>query len=297
MIRVELQTIGEMLPAGLRRTRQRFLVLLRAGAAAILALPGAGCNRASEASFDEVPARSVSIAHLKSLCEGEMRTITEQIAVCGVVTGNDRYGEFPREVVLQDASGGITVAADYPALMNPYPLGRELTVYCNGLTLYDHGGTIRLGKLPPDDAAGWDAATRRCIPEEELARHLRLTESEASRPEPRAIGIGDLGPALADVYISIDGVRFAQSGYWCDTDPATGRSVATEHALTDAQGHPLPLTVRTPGTVFYASEPLPEGCGSLCGILDCFGGAWSLRITAFETAFVTAAATSPTTGP
>lgn len=279
---------------GLRRV---FAAGLRAVVAAIPALTGAGCDRSSKASFDEVPARVVSIAHLKSLCEGEVRTITEQIAVCGAVTGNDRYGEFPREVVIQDASGGITVAADCPALRNPYPLGRELTVYCNGLTLYDRGGTIRLGKLPPDDATGWDAETRRCIPEEELARHLRLTGREACRPEPRAIGIGDLGPALADVYVRIDGVRFAQGGLWCDTDPATGRTVTTEHALTDAQGHPLPLAVRTPGTVFYASEPLPEGCGSLCGILDWFGGACTLRITAFETAFVTAAATSPTAYP
>lgn len=243
------------------------------------------CDRSTTLVYDQVPGRVVSIAYLKSLCDGPQYVVTEQIAVCGRVTGNNRYGEFPYEIVIQDTSGGICIAADYPALQNSYPLGCELIVYCNGLTLYDYGGKIEIGK--PNDAAGyWESGPDRRISEAELVRYLRITAADVWRPEARPIAPEALDPARVDMYVRVDGVRLAGRGTWCDRDPQTGRSVTTEHRLTDVAGNPLPLALRTSGSAVYADEPLPEGCGSLCGILDYFGGAYTLRITALETAFV-----------
>lgn len=243
------------------------------------------CDRSTTLVYDQVPGRVVSIAYLKSLCDGPQFVVTEQIAVCGRVTGNNRYGEFPYTIVLEDASGGICIAADYPALKSPYPLGCELIVYCNGLTLYNYGGKIEMGR-PNDDADYWQTGTDRRIPAEELARYLRLSDGEACRPAAQPIGMDELTPYRVDTYVRIDRVRFAGRGTWCDRDPQTGRSVTTEHRLTDVAGNPLPLALRTSGSAVYADEPLPSGSGSLCGILDYFGGAYTLRITAFETAFV-----------
>lgn len=37
--------------------------------------------------------------------------------------------------------------------------------------------------------------------------------------------------------------------------------------------------MRTLGSCSYAKEPLPEGRGSLYGVVDCFSGKYSLRVT------------------
>lgn len=81
-----------------------------------------------------------------------------------------------------------------------------------------------------------------------------------------------------------DGVQFADAGKtWCDTDPETGRTVATERTILDAGGNEF--TVRSTATCVYAKEPVPSGTGSLYGIIDYFAGKYTLRVTNREAAF------------
>lgn len=225
---------------------------------------------------DTRPEASNTIAHLKNRCDGQHYVVVDQTVIRGTVTGNNRYGEFYREIIIQDATGGIAIAADYSAVDNAYPLGEELIVYCNGLTLYDYGGKIELGKVTDESS---------CIPREELDKYLRISGHPAEQIEAQAVRIDELTAAHIDTYVRIDGVHFLESGTWCDRDPETGHYRATERTLVDAAGNIL--AVRTSGSAFYAGEPLPSGNGSLCGIVDYFGGAYSLRITGFETAFIT----------
>ena len=79
-------------------------------------------------------------------------------------------------------------------------------------------------------------------------------------------------------------MRFTDAGTtWCDTDPETGRTVATERTIADARGRTF--TVRTAGTCVYAKEPVPQGTGSLYGIIDYFAGKYTLRVTNREAVF------------
>ena len=83
-------------------------------------------------------------------------------------------------------------------------------------------------------------------------------------------------------------MRFADAGKpWCDTDPETGRTVATERTILDAEGNEF--TVRSAATCAYAKEPLPSGTGSLYGIIDYFAGKYTLRVTNREIVFSTTA--------
>lgn len=267
----------------------RFGRYMLAGVVGWAVLVGSGaCDRASTLRFEdgERPEATHSIAHLKTLCDGVRYPIVEGTVVRGTITANDRYGEFPRTLVIEDQTGGIAIAADYSAQDNPYPLGAEAIVYCNGLMLYDYGGKIRLGR---SDGEGF------CIPRGELGRHIRVS-ARAPRPlAATAVSIDRLTPALVDTYVRIDDVSFVESGTWCDRDPESGRYIATERTIEDPAGHTL--TVRTPGSAHYAGEPLPEGRGSLYGILDSFGGVYSLRIAAFKTAFAATPATPATAYP
>lgn len=212
----------------------------------LLTLP-AGCDRATQPEFTvRPPEPQNSVAYLKSLCDGKSSVaIAQDITIRGFVTANDLYGEFHRTIVVEDASGGISIAAEGSPLADLYPFGIVATVRCNGLTLCDYGGKIQLGTTPGDGGAG-------CIPREELARYIR-------------------------------------------TEPETGRAVATEREIVDTRGRTF--TVRTAATCVYAKEPLPQGTGSLYGIIDYFAGKYTLRVTNREAEFSGTAAHSAATRP
>ena len=120
---------------------------LRTAVSVVLALTAlAGCDKASGLEFDDdTPQGMVTIAALKSRCTGAQAAVTEDITVEGVVTGNDLYGEFYKTLVVEDTSGGISIAVDATELYVDYPVGTAVTIHCNGLFLCDYGGKVMLG--------------------------------------------------------------------------------------------------------------------------------------------------------
>ena len=253
---------------------------MRAIAGLSLLLLSAGCDTATEPRFAEEPEASRhTVAYLKSLCDGRSSvTVTQDITIRGFITANDLYGEFDRTIVVEDPSGGIAIAAGHPSLADDYPFGAIAVVRCNGLTLCNYGGKIELGA----EAGDYGAET---IPREELPRYIRITlpeEGEKHRAAP--LTFGEVSARHIDTRVRFDGVRFADAGKtWCDTDPETGRTVATERVIVDAQGNEF--TVRSAATCAYAKEPLPSGTGSLYGIIDYFAGKYTLRVTNREVVF------------
>lgn len=255
----------------------------------LAALLAGGCDRATEPRPGEPQGGLCSIARLKSLCRGAAQPITEETIVRGRVVGNDRFGEFDRTLVVEDASGGIAVRVAMRETALAFPFGREVTVRCNGLVLCDYGGKIELGAAPGDYGA-------EAIPEERIRLHLRLAQPQpASPPQPLELSLfREIGPEHVDTYVRFTGVRFARGGTWCLIDPDTHRTVTTEHTLVDAEGGTL--TLRCAGTALYAREPVPFGTGSLGCVVDRFGGRYSLRVTNCEALFVNAEA-PPTAYP
>lgn len=248
----------------------------------LLALLCASCDKAEKLDADGGPDRTVTIAYLKTLCTQESVRITQDIAIRGVVTANDLYGEFDKTLVIEDATGGISIAADHSALADDYPLYADITVYCNSLTVTDYGGKIELGTTPEGYGAGR-------IPQADLNRFLhRGTGGKPMRPT--VIEFSKVASDHIDTYVRFDGVHFISQGTWCITHPMTGEPVTTEHTIADRQGRTF--IVRVAATCNYAKEPIPVGTGSLCGIIDYFNGKYSLRIINREVEF-RASATHP----
>lgn len=250
----------------------------------------AGCDKASGLEFDDdPPAGTATIAALKSRCTGEQAAVTEDITVEGVVTGNDLYGEFYKTLVVEDTSGGISIAVDATELYVDYPVGTAVTIHCNGLFLCDYGGKVMLGTRPTGEYAGPGR-----IPPAEAALYLRRKQAETRPLRPRTLTFGEVDMRHTDTYVHFEGVRFVQQGNWCDPDPETGRPATTERQIADASGREF--TVRTAGTCTYATEPVPQGTGSVYGIIDYFNGKYTLRIANREVDFATVAA-RPTACP
>ncbi len=230
------------------------------------------CTRATSLDPGEERVTGLrSIPALKALARGGATPLRQEIAVQGVVTANDRYGEFERRIVLEDAEGGLTIALEAQELYRRYPVGRRLTVYCNGLVLLDYGGSI---ELVADPDALYGAVG---IPAADLDRYLHAAAPADEAPRPAERRIDELTAAAVDTYVRIGELRFTAAGSWCRRDPLTGRSLTTEHTATDRAGRTL--TVRVPSTVRYADEPLPTGEGTLCGIVRCFDGRCALCVS------------------
>lgn len=250
----------------------------------------AGCDKASGLEFDDdTPQGTVTIAALKSRCTGAQAAVTEDITIEGVVTGNDLYGEFYKTLVVEDTSGGISIAVDATELYVDYPVGTAVTIHCNGLFLCDYGGKVMLGTRPTDEYAGPGR-----IPQAEAALYLRRKQAETRPLRPRTFTFGEVDMRHTDTYVHFEGVRFVQQGNWCDPDPETGRPATTERRIADHTGREF--IVRTAGTCTYATEPVPQGTGSVYGIIDYFNGKYTLRIANREVDFATVAA-RPTACP
>lgn len=236
----------------------------------LLLLLCTACSSASDLPPHEDPADGVvSIAYLKSLLRGTATPLTSNLVITGTVTANDCYGELRERLIVEDKSGAITVAVQGYSLHRSYPIGCRLSIHCTGLTLCNYGGKVELG-------SGIEEGYTAALDERKQLAHLRIVAEATSWPAPRPITIGALSPALIDCYVRLDGVRFSQSGRWCTTDPETNAPITTEHTLIDEAGNTL--TLRVLGSVTYANEPLPEGKGSLYGVIDYFGTRYSLRV-------------------
>lgn len=242
--------------------------MLRAAAGSLLfaaALAGAACNSATRLEFDDENGPFVSIAHLKSLCRGSSTRLTRELKIEGIVTANDIRDEFPKTLVVEDASGGIEIAVDRTDLANLFPLGARVSVYCSGLALGDYGGKVQLG-APPTGEYSVDR-----IPGSELDRYIRCTALNAGTRRPQTVRFAELTAGDADRYVRFETVRFLEAGEpWCGRDPETGALQTTVRTLADSSGGRFP--VRVLPSCHYAEEPVPPGTGSVNGIVDYFNG-------------------------
>lgn len=175
---------------------------LRTAVSVVLALTAlAGCDKASGLEFDDdTPQGTVTIAALKSRCTGAQAAVTEDITVEGVVTGNDLYGEFYKTLVVEDTSGGISIAVDATELYVDYPVGTAVTIHCNGLFLCDYGGKVMLGTRPTDEYAGPGR-----IPQAEAVLYLRRKQAETRPLRPRTLTFGEVDMRHTDTYVHFEG--------------------------------------------------------------------------------------------
>ncbi|MFR9592348.1 MAG: DUF5689 domain-containing protein [Rikenellaceae bacterium] len=238
---------------------------------------GIGGSSDSESSGSEF-VTVVSISHLKSLYLSSSLLITNDLAIEGVITANDAYGEFPSSIVIEDSSGAIEIMCDLDCATSGYIVGATVRVACSGMWLGSSSGMLALGDAPYDQVAVSE------LSEEVMLRCARVTTDEGVTPIPATAMIPYIDQSYILRYVVIHSLSVVvEGGYdddslitFCSRNSETGLTENTTHTLVDLSGNTITLNVNR--NVIYADELIPTTPRSIYAIVEYFGGEYQLRI-------------------
>jgi len=100
-----------------------------------------------QCSFN-VPTPNTTIADLKAMCTGSSKDIVGNVVISGVVCANDETGNVYKQLILNDATGGISFSINITGMYPEFPIGTRMVVNCDGLTIGKYGNQVQLGMKP-----------------------------------------------------------------------------------------------------------------------------------------------------
>jgi hypothetical protein len=226
------------------------------------------CNK----KFDEPPTiptvdvvANTTIAQLKSLhSAGGIEEVTDSAIISGIVVADDSSGNFYKQIVIEDSTGGIMLYLDGYDLYTTYPIGTQIFVKAQGLYLGDDNGWVELGGGIGQSHAGTPEVA-------ELASSLFNQYIEAGTRgnyvAPHVVTVSQLTTSVQDPYqstlIQLNNFEFAS------TD--TGKTYATAGGtssigfnIVDCSGDNI--TLYNSDYALFAGITVPGGNGTITGI-------------------------------
>ena len=232
------------------------------------------CFSCVEEDFDTPPTTGVdpgltvttTISELRDMhvLGGGHTLITEDLIIKGIVVADDYTGNWFRSMVIQDETGGITVLIDLTEAYFFYPIGREVYIKLNGLSLNDDDNLLQLGIYNP--------ITRQLDDISNVTGHIvRSVMKEA--PQPTVKNITQLTMEDVNTLIQLDDVYFVDTtAIFADT---IGQN-SLNRDLLDCDG--FSIIVRTSGFADFAGARVPTGGGTFIGVLSIFRDNFQLLI-------------------
>ena len=231
----------------------------------LLVLACCGCSK------DGGTPRTVSAAYLTGMYAGYPIAITDELYFEGTVVSSGEHGNFYKELVIADATGGITLKADDRDVWQKYPQWSSVTVQLSGLVLGSYGGKAELGTTSSDPAY-----QTQYISGDMVARHVKLRGGGA-KPDVRPIVIEKLGPSDIGTYRMIGGLSY-------DPDsPANSDASRTwngNRCFKDSAGDSI--VVRTSSYADFAGREISDAPLSLEGVVGYFNRTYQLVLVSAD---------------
>ncbi|MBM3922441.1 MAG: hypothetical protein FJ340_04455 [Sphingomonadales bacterium] len=221
---------------------------------------------------------NISIRDVKArYTAGAPVAITDELIIEGVVSCDDKSGNYYQQIALQDATGGVLLRLAGSNLFNQYPVGRKLFVKLKGLYLGQYNGTLQFG-------GGIDSAYLSQGGVTTLAPNLfdqHIVKGALNQPlVPKAVSISQLTTSLQDPHISTL-IQLSEMEISV-ADTARNYADASQSGNRIVQGCASPstnrITLRTSNYASFATVKLPSGNGSITGIYSYFGSTRQLTI-------------------
>ncbi len=215
---------------------------------------------------DIVANTTISALKARLTATGTTVAITDDVVISGIVSCDDRSGNFYQQIAIQDETGGILLRLAGNNLFTKYPVGRRIYVKCKGLYLGEYGRMIQIGGgLEP----GGSGVTL-------LAYNLHdqfIIKGALNQPlEPKVVAVSQLGTNLQDPYVNtvikLENFEFAPG--------ELGKNYADDNFSGNRiiQGCTNPttnrLTLRSSNYSNFATFPIPQGNGDIIGVYSIF---------------------------
>ena len=197
--------------------------------------------------------------------------IAQGTVIKGTVISDDNAGSFFKELIIQDASGGVLIRINRADLSTIYRLGKQVFVNCDGLNIGDFNGIVQIGY----PAAGTNIDR---IPDTELETHI-IEGAFVGEITPMQIELSDINTSILSTLVEIQNVEFE--------DDLLGSTLAIPNgggtqnrSIVDCDEEEL--TLRASDFADFAGAPIPSGNGTITGVLSVFGTTNQLTIRDFD---------------
>lgn len=221
-------------------------------------------------NFDEPPVKDETanlvvthtIAQIKARYVNSPVQITDDVIIAGIVISDDVTGNFFKQLIIQDETGGIEFRVDRVALSDDYPAGRRVFVKMKNLWLASNNGTVQVGVSITANSADR-------IPDN-LRGQFFFKGQKGQVLTPRVVTINELNTSMISTLVQINGVQIIAS----EMDSTYAWSVGGEQLtrnrnIEDCSGNRIIL--RNSGFATFANFPLPKGNGSIVAVYSVFG--------------------------
>ena len=188
----------------------------------------------------------------------------------GVVTSDDFAGNFYKSLVIQDATGAISLSLDATNLNAQFPVGREVYVKLDGL----YAGVFA---CQPTLGGGLDGSDIERIAEPLIDQHI-LKGDVVGEPSPEVLALnGGLNPSMINKLFVIENCEFdpsfiGQTYANIPVSPTYGKDVI----VNGCNGGNV--IVRMSDYAAFAGDTLPIGNGSIVGILGIYNDEYQFTI-------------------
>ncbi len=197
----------------------------------------------------------------------------DSLILMGTVVSSDKSGNIYKKVVIQDATGGIALSINQSKLYQEFPQGAGIAINVTGLYTGQYSSTYQIGidGGTRPDRMELDVITPRVWFDPLEGRMDTLTVDGATLGTP-----GDKESAIkyAGRLVRIDNVTFTTPG----EQFAPGETTSRRFKAADGTEYDL----RSSSYSDFAYDRIPEGTGSIVGILGYYGRNWQIELNGLD---------------
>ncbi len=208
----------------------------------------------------------VTIKEIKDLYQGaDAVEITDSVFIQGVVTADDRSGNFYQTIIFEDESAGIAIRLGTASYFNVYPIGRRIFVLVKGLYIGQYNGLIQMGVEDPDESDGVERIPNLLVDQYFFPGQTGVDVT------PEVVTIDDLvmnRSTYQNRLIKLENVEFEEDELGQTLADAVNQGTVNRD-IYDCDGNSVLL--RNSGYAEFASDTVPCGNGSLTAIFSVFG--------------------------
>jgi hypothetical protein len=225
---------------------------------------------------EEVPTPNKTIADLRALVTGDVAVaVPSDFVFKGVVVSNQgESNNFYRAVYIQDGGVAIKLSCDKDGtkFYETIEMGREVIVEASGLYIGKHYDTYVLGSGPDDN---YKVAL---IPDAQLISSVHIGDATTLTP----VEINDLStltPDMVGTYVKVTDVQVVEG----DRNKTLGWDDSSQYSdLTFTKADASTIQVSNNNYATFSDQTVPDGSGSISGILNTFGANYQIANTKIE---------------